>query len=157
MLTIKGEAGGTEKAALACDIIILTIFLWDQLWYGLNMLYLIIPLVAVGLYLVLFCLVPEEYCFTDESLRILHRFRKVVSIPYISVFNYESSVKDSFVNIGRSNKVKLYYELFGKKKAVLCRPRDVETFVEAIKKNCPEFHEVPDKNRSIEVFFDKNN
>ena len=156
MLTIKGEAGKTEKAALVCDMIILAVFLWDQIRYGLNMLFLIIPLAAIGLYLALFCVVPEEYCFSEDSLRIQHRFRKPVSIPYASVFNYEASAKDSFINIGRSNKVKLYYELRGKKRAALCRPRDVETFVETLIKKCPEFREEPGGKSSIEVFFDKN-
>lgn len=156
MLTIKGEAGNTEKAALACDVIIFAVFLWDQIRYGLNMLYLIIPLAAIGLYLAIFCIVPEEYCFGDDSLRIQHRFRKTFLIPYVSVFNYESSAKDSFINISHSNKVKLYYELCEKKKVVLCRPRDVETFVEMIIKKCPEFREESDNKKRIEIFFDKN-
>ncbi len=157
MQTIKGESGNTEKAALVCDIIMLSVFLWNQIRYGLNMLYLIIPLTLIGLYLFFFCIVPEEYCFDESSIKICHKFREAVEIPYQTVFNYEAAKKDSFINIGNSNKVKLYYQVDEKKKAVICRPRDVESFVNLLKSNCPEFHEDSDKKSRIEVFFDNNN
>lgn len=157
MQMIKGESGNTEKAALVCDIIMLAVFLWNQIRYGLNMLYLIIPLTLIGLYLFIFCVVPEEYRFDENSIKICHRFRKTVEISYQAVFNYEAAKKDSFINIGNSNKVKLYYQVDGKKKAVICRPRDVESFVDLVKTNCPEFNEDSDKKSRIEVFFENNN
>ena len=154
MLTFKGETGNFEKTALVCDIIMLVIFIWDQIRYGMNLFFLIIPLVVIGVYLIVFCMMPEEYCFSESVLMIQHRFRRAVLIPYESVFNYESSARDSFVNIGHNNKVKLYYQVDDKKKAVICRPRDVESFVEAVRMKCPEFCEELDKKSRIEVFFD---
>ena len=38
---IKGEAANTDKAALGCDMLVLAIIAWDQIRYGMNMLYLI--------------------------------------------------------------------------------------------------------------------
>lgn len=156
MQLIKGESGNTEKAAFVCDVIMLTVFMWIQIRYRMNMLYLIIPLILIGLYLFFFCIIPEEYCFTEDSIRIFHRFRKAVEIPYETVFNYEVTKNNSYINIGLNNKVKLYYQINKKKKALICRPRNVESFVDLVIKNCPEFHEDSDNKKRIEVFFDNN-
>ena len=156
MSKIKGESGFAEKVSFACDVFILAILLWDQIRYGLNMLYLIIPLIIIGAYLFFFCVIPEEYIFSNESLVINHIIRKPVKIMYDSVFNYEASKRDGFINIWQSNRVTLYYQKANSKMAVVCRPCDVETFVELIKTNCKEFQETIIGHSQIEVFFDDN-
>lgn len=152
-MTIRGEASGIDKGALVCDLIMLGILLWNQLRYGMNMLFLIIPLALIGVYLVLFGMVAETYCFTKNSLEIRHKFRKTVEIPYETVFNYESSTRDSFINITQRNLVKVYHTVGTKKKLAVCRPCDVESFVNALRTNCSEFHEEPRKSR-LDVFFE---
>ena len=155
-LTIQGEAGGLEKSALACDAFMLGILGWNQIRYGMDMLFLIIPLVLVGIYLLLFGVIAEAYYFINDSLEIRHRFRKTIAIPYDAVFQYEAQAHDSFINIAQSNKVKVYYAQGHKKSVVLCRPEDTELFVETLKWNCPEFHENPKEKSRLEVFFSSN-
>ncbi len=154
-IIIHGETGIAEKGALACDVFMLIIFLWNQLRYGMNMLYLIIPLVFIGLYLVLFYLKPEEYYFTNEAVEIHHKWRKTRFIPYDSVFNIDSSVHDSFINLLQNNWVKLYHLKNDKKALTICKPHDVETFVSIIKDRCPEFCEEDTEKSRLEVFFNK--
>ena len=155
MLTIKGRAGRLEKIALICDAVMLAVFAYDAIRYGMDMLFLILPLAAIGLYLAVACLCPEEYHFTGEALEIRRRPGKTTVIPYESVFNYEADIRDPFLNADRSDTVKLYYRAGGKK-AALCRPRDAGAFLEAVKTNCPEFQEDPDGQSSLEVFFDRD-
>lgn len=149
---IQGESSGLDKGALVCDGIMLAICLWNQLRYGMDMLFLIIPLVGIGAFLFVFGVMPETYHFTDHALEIVHKFRKTKYIPYETVFNYEASARDSFVNITQKNLVKVYYTEKGKKQLVLCRPCGVETFVDALKANCSEFHEEQKQSR-LDVFF----
>ena len=133
-LTIQGESGAGEWGALICDSIMLAIFLWNQLYYGLNMLFFILLLAAIAVYLVLFGILPELYNFDENALSISHRFRKEKQIPYESVFNYDASKRDGFVNILQSNNVKVYYYTAkGDKAVALCKPRDVDTFLEMLK------------------------
>ena len=106
-ITLPGESSLLDKGALTCDLVMLGIFLWNQIRYGMDMLFLIIPLVLLGIYLLLFCVYPEEYFFTDAGLEVHHKFRKMVVIPYDAVFNYEASSHDSFINILQNNKVKV--------------------------------------------------
>ena len=150
-----GESGGFDKGALACDVIMLAIFLWIQTVYQMDMLFLIIPLVLLGVYLVLFGVLPETYMFTEDSLEVQHKFQKTIRISYDSVFNYDESVKDSFINIFQSNRVKVYYMIGRKKKVILCTPKDVSSFVETLKWNCPEFYDNLKEKSSLEVFFKK--
>jgi len=151
--TLQGGYNGFDTGALVCDLVMLGICVWNHVCYGLNMLFLIIPLVLIAVYLILFCMLIEEYHFTEASLEIRHKIRRTVVIPYKSVFNYESSARDSFINIHQSNRVKVYYMRVGKKKVIHCMPRDVSTFVEILKWNCPEFHEDVIAKSKLEVFF----
>ena len=151
-LTIRGQASGTDKAALVCDVIMLAVFLWNQIRYGMDMLFLIIPLALIGMIIVVFGIIPERYCFTETSLEIAHRFRKKLNIPYDAVFNYEAAGRDSFINITQHNMVKVYYTAGGKKRVSVCRPCDVETFVDALKNNCVEFH--TERSSGLDVFFE---
>ena len=153
---LPGESSGLDKGALVCDLLMLGIFLWNQIRYGMDMLFLIIPLTLVGAYLLLFCVFAETYCFAETALEIQHRFRKTVAIPYDCVFNFEASAHDSFINILQSNKVKVYYTQGKGKKTIVCMPRDVETFVETLKWNCAEFHEDHKDVSKLEVFFNHN-
>ena len=152
-LVLAGEAGHAEKGALACDLIMLGIFVWNQIAYGIDMMFLIIPLALLAVYFVMFGLVAEEYRFAEAALEIQHRFRKTVVIPYDAVFNFEASARDSFINIVQSNKVKVYHAQGTQKKMTMCTPKDVATFVETLKWNCPEFHEEPQEKSKLEVFF----
>lgn len=156
LLTIHGETSSADKGALVCDLLMIGIFTWNQIRYGMNMLFFIVPLVLIGLWLASFALIPEIYHFTASALEITHKFRKAVKIPYEWVFNYEASVHDSFVNILHRNTVKIYYTEDGKKRMVLCRPRDAEAFVDALKANCPEFC-VEGSDSKLQVFFDYRN
>ena len=156
-LTLIGESSTFDKGAFICDVIMIGVFLWTQLFYQMNLLFLIIPLSLIGIYLVLFCVLPEKYHFEEDALEIHHKFRKTVKIVYASVFNYDSTVKDSFINIFQSNTVKVYYSVNTKKRVTLCTPKDVSTFVETLKWNCPEFREDSTKQNSLEVFFQKRN
>lgn len=152
-LTVLGRVGGVDQFALVCDVIMIGIFLWNQLYYKMNMLFLIIPLVLVGIYLVMFGMVVEQYCFLDCSLEIRHTFKKTVRISYASVFNYEATSRDFFINIFQSNKVKVYYQQGRHKKVALCLPTDVMTFVETLRWNCPEFHDDTKEESKLDVFF----
>lgn len=155
-LTLSGESSNIDKGALVCDLIMLGVFIWNQIFYEMDMLFLIIPLVLVGIYLVLFCIMTDEYCFTESSLEIRHRYRRTVLITYDSVFNFDASAHDSFINILQSNKVKVYYTESKKKRMILCRPKDVASFVEALKQNCPEFSEEKREKTKLDVFLNKN-
>lgn len=152
-ITLPGESSAADKGALACTIIMLGIFIWNQIVYGMDMLICIIPLALLAVYFVLFGLFAEEYCFAETALEIRHRFRKTVEIPYGAVFNLEASARDSFINIVQSNKVKVYHLQGKKRRMTLCTPRDVATFVETLKWNCPEFHEENQEKSKLEVFF----
>jgi len=153
MVTIRGESGKAEKGALICDGVMLAVFLWTHIRHGLDMLPLIVPLALIGIYLAMFGVIPETYCFTETALRITHRFRKDFEIPYDAVFNLEASAHDSFIRISYENKVKVYYMVGKKKRLVMCKPCDVDSFVEALKANCPEFHDDEQEESRLEVFF----
>ena len=150
---LPGEASGMDKSALICDLVMLGIFVWNQLRYGMNMLFAIIPLAVIGVYLLLFGVLPETYCFTQTALEIRHKVRRTQLIAYEEVFNYEASSKDTFININQHNVVKIYYMAGKKKRVVSCRPCDVETFVEILKANCPEF-DVPSQPSCLDVFLE---
>lgn len=154
LLTIRGEVNKSDLGALVCDVVMLAIFLWNQIRYGMNMLFLIIPLFCVGVFIVVFGIVPEQYRFGETSLEIVHRFRKDTKIPYETVFNYDALAHDSYLNILQGNTVKVYHTVGGKKKLTVCRPQDVESFTEVLKINCPEFHSKEKGQVSLEVFFD---
>ena len=120
------------------------------------MLFFIIPLALIGLWLVLFCIFPETYRFVEEELQITHKFKKTITVSYTSVFNFDSVSRDGFINLLRSNRVKVYYTQGKKRRVIICTPRDVEGFVETLKINCPEF-DLPEQNSSqLAVFFDNN-
>ena len=153
--TFSGESNSMDWIALICDLVMLGIFVWAQLWYHMNMLFLIIPLLLLGIYLISFCVFVEEYRFTEEALEIRHKMRKTVTVSYDSVFNYESGARDSFINIFQSNRVKIYHECKGKKSVTVCAPRDVASFVEVLRWNCPEFHDDSKEKSNLDVFFQK--
>lgn len=155
MEVFKGKPAGFEIFALVCDLIMLSVLILTHIRYGVNMLFLIIPLILIGIYLVLFCVIPEEYCFLDNTFEIRHRFRRTVMIPYDQVFNYEATASDSFINIGQSNKVKIYYQVNNKKSTLICRPKIVESFVDVLKLKCPIFN-IKNEN-SLNAFFDDTN
>ena len=154
-LSLQGETGGLEKGALVCDGIMLAIFLWNQLRYGMNMMFLIAPLTLIGVFLFAFGVTPETYCFTENGLEIIHKYRKTKRIGYDTVFNFEASARDSFINITNKNLVKVYYTAGRKKCLAVCRPCDVESFVEALKANCCELQDTA-KNSRLDVFFRHN-
>lgn len=154
-MIIPGEVGKAEVGAFACDVILLGIFLWNELCYGMRMYFLTIPLFLIGLYFVFFELFPERYCFTETSLKICRRFRKATVIPYDAFFNFEATEHDSFVNILRDNSVKVYYTVGKSKRATVCRPRNVSAFVEALIKYCPEFQAEEHADSRLKVFFEE--
>lgn len=154
-LVICSEAGKYEIGAFACDAALLAIFFWNELRYGMNMHFLTVPLFLIGVYFVVFQLIPERYCFTENALEIRHRFRKTVRIPYDAFFNFEASARDSFINILRDNSVKVYYTAGKSKRATVCRPRNVDGFVDALKTYCPEFQAEEHTDSRLEVFFEK--
>ena len=155
-LIIRGETVFAEKGALVCALFMLMLFLWNQFRYGMNMMIFIIPLTLMCLYLVIVCTVPEYYCFTESELEIRRRWGVIRRISYHSVFNLESSVHDSSINLLQGNKVKLYYLNNGRKTLSVCRPVDVETFTDILRERCAEFNEDTENNSRLEVFF-KNN
>lgn len=141
---------------LICDLVMLSIFLWDHFVYGLDLLFLIIPLALIGLWLIFFCIFPETYRFAEEELYIIRKFQKTVAISYASVFNFDAVSRDGFINLLRSNQVKVYYTQEKKRRAFICTPQDVEGFVETLKTNCPEF-DLPEQEESrLNVFFENN-
>lgn len=153
----QGEPSNIDKGALACDLVVVCIFAWNQIYYEMNMLFLIIPLLFLGMYLILFGMVAEKYHFTSTSLDIRHRFRKTVTIQYPDIFNYEATSKDMFINIAQSNRVKIYYMQANKKKVLICMPKDVASFVETLKWNCPEFYDDTKQKSKLDVFFKNDN
>ena len=133
----------------------LGMFLWNQIVYRMDMLFLIIPLTMIGLWL--FCgIFPETYRFAEEELQITHKFRKTIMVSYTSIFNYDAVSQDGFINLLRSNRVKVYYTQGKKRRVIACTPRDVEGFVEALKANCSEFDIPEHENSRLAVFFDSN-
>ena len=153
-LMLAGETNAADKGVLFCDLLMIGIFTWNQLRYGMDMLFLIIPLALIGVWIAVFALIPEDYRFAESDLEIIHKFQKTQKISYERVFNYDAKSRDSFINILRRNTVKVYYYTSKeKKRVVICHPRDVETFVEALRERCPEFHK-EEHNSSLQVFFD---
>lgn len=152
MTNIPGESSSLEKGALICDAIMLAVCLWNQIRYGMEMWFLIIPLVFIGVFLYVSGVLPEMYQYTENALVITKRFRKEKRIPYESVFNYEASSRDAFINISQRNLVKVYYTVGKKKRVEYCRPCDVESFVDALKMNCCEFCGEAKKSR-LDIFF----
>lgn len=151
----KGETGGMDKGALVCDLLMLAICLWNQVRYGMDMMFLIVPLALIAVYLVMYGCVPEEYCFAESALEIRHRFRKTVCIPYDAMFNFEASERDSFINISHSNRVKLYHTAGKSRRLTVCRPCDVGGFTDMLKRMCPEFCMDEGKTSRLEVFLKK--
>ena len=154
-LIIRGEVENFEIGAFACDVILLAIFLCNELCYGMHMPFLTIPLFLIGLYFLLFELIPEQYCFTDTALEIRHRFRKTTVIAYDAFFNFEATEHDSFINILRNNSVKVYYTVGKSRRATVCRPRNVSAFTDALKKYCPEFQAEEQTDSRLNIFFEK--
>ena len=143
-----------DKCALLCDCFMLAICIWNQFRYSMNMLFLIVPLTLIGIGLIIFGIVSEQYHFTETTLEITHRFRKKLVIPYASVFNYEALARDPFLFITQQNTVKVYYSVGNKKRMFMCRPKDAPTFVEVLRNNCVEFHADAQKKSKLDVFFE---
>ena len=154
---MQGEPGSTETCALVCDVLLLAMFLWNQLCYGMNMLLLIIMLLLIGVYLAIFGVIPEAYRFADRGLEIVHPLRKSVWIPYEAVFNFDATIHDSFINLLQGNKVKVYHIDGKTKKATVCRPRNAGAFVDVLKQKCPELHTDANANHRLETFFENEN
>lgn len=153
-LTMNGEAGRAEIGALVCDGLMLGMFLYNQFAYGLDMLFLIFPLFLIGLYLLVLCVFPEKYRFTETALEIQGAFSKTVRIPYESVFNLDARYRDGFVNLLQENKAKVYYTAGKSKRLTVCRPKNARVFAEELKKRCPEF-DVQGQKSNLEVFFNE--
>lgn len=151
-LIVKGEVSRIDIGALTCDLIFLGIFIYNQIFYNLNMWLLILILIVVGLYLAFFGVFPEKYHFTEKTLEIRHLFYKVASIPYEAIFNLDVKGKDNFINLLQDNKVKVYYTVKKTKKMIICKPQNVFVFENELKKRCPEFEE--DNKSRLKVFFE---
>ena len=156
-LILKGEASSSDKLALICDVLMLGILLWNQLYYRMDMLFLIIPLLLIAVYFVLFGITAESYRFMADRLEIVHPLRKTVRIPYDTVFNFDMTAHDSFINITQGNKIKLYHTVGKTKRLTICRPHDIITFADMLKQNCPEFHTEQPKTNRLDVFFENKN
>lgn len=145
-----GVAGSIDKVAFVCNTFVLVIFLYDQFFANMNMWMLIIPMALIEVYLLLFCLLPEDYCFTAESLEIHHRCRKTMIIPYSSIFDSDSERKDTSLNITKSNSVKVYYASGNKKRVKICRLKEVDLFVELLQEKCSVLKEEFESKTEIE-------
>lgn len=142
--------------ALICHLVLLAMFLWNQLVWGLNMLPLILILSAFALLTLLF-LLPQTMRFESDALVITRFAAKRVSVPYDAVFNCDATIKDSFLNAAFSNSVKIYYYTEkNKKSALLLRPERAELFVDELKRRCKEFWEETNKESAVDVFFRKD-
>ena len=153
-LIIKGEVGRAEIGALVCDVLLLGAFVYNQVFYGLDMWFLILPLLIIGVCLVVFEIIPERYHLTETSLEVWHLTKRIAHISYESVFNLEVIARDGFINLLQENKVKVYHNAGKSKKLTICKPSDVYTFTEELKKRCPEFDDNM-QNSKLEVFFKK--
>lgn len=133
-------SGGDIAVEVGCGLLIL-MFAYTWIRYGLNMLFIIVPLALCAAYLGMYTLTPQLYRFEADNLTILHRFSRTQHIPYDSVFNMEYKKHDNMMNVTSENAVKLYCEKPGnkRKRTVVCNPRDVDGFVSAVKQHCPEF------------------
>ena len=151
-LIMSGEIGRGELAAVACDALLLIVFLYNQIFYGLDMWFLILPLFGIGLYLTAFGILPEKYHFTETTLEVWQLSLKVATIPYEAVFNLEQKATDGFVNLLQENKVKVYYTAGKTKRLALCKPKDTDAFTKELKNRCPEFKEDGQKSK-LDVFF----
>ena len=153
-LTFRGDAGGVEIGALACDALLLAIFLWNQLRYGMDMLFLILPLFMIGVYLTIFGVIPETYRFSGSGLEIMRPLRKTACIPYDAVFNFDAAIHDNFINLLHENKVKVYHMDGRVKRVTVCKPKDAGSFVEILKLSCPELHTDTTSDHRLDVFFE---
>lgn len=152
-LMLAGETSFSDKGVFVCDLLLLGVFIWNQFIYKMDMILLIIPLLLIAIWIAVFALTPENYCFTDSSLEITHKFRKTLQISYENVFNYDASTRDKFLNILQKNEVKVYYyTATGNKRAVLCSPKNVGAFIEMLWEKCPEFYD--EEHNNLQVFFD---
>lgn len=154
-IIFHGTVGGMEKTGFVCNTFILLVFLYDQLFGNMDMWMLIIPAVLIEIYLILFCLYTEDYCFGKTALEIRHRLKKTTFICYDSIFDIDQERQDAFLNVTGSNSVKLYYTIGKKKMFKICRLREVERFVELIKANCSVFKEESLDNTKIEEGIDQ--
>ena len=142
--------------ALICHLVLLAMFLWNQLVWGLNMLPLILILSAFALLTLLF-LLPQTMRFESDALCITQFAAKKVRVPYDAVFNCDAKLKDSFLNAAYSSTVKVYYRNErNKKSALLLRPERAELFVDELKRRCKEFWEETNKESAVDVFFRKD-
>ncbi|MBR6530656.1 MAG: hypothetical protein IKT43_04500 [Clostridia bacterium] len=153
-VTLRSKASFSETFAFACSLFLFCMFLYNQLVYGMDMLLLIVFTGVLSAAIFLFCLLSEEYRFGEHALEVVCRFRKTQVILYADMFNYEADLRDSFLNLLQSDSVKVYYTKNGKKRFVLCRPREGLLFVEALKANCPEFFD-EDVASTIDVLFEE--
>ena len=153
-IKINGTTCRTDICAFTCDMLLLCVFLYNQIFYGMNMWFLILPLFLIGIYLAFSGFVPEKYFFTETSLEIRHGFYKVTDIPYEDVFNLEAKGKDNFINLLQENRVTVYYTAGKRKKASVCRPENIHVFEEELKKRCPVFNGNEQKSR-LSVFFNE--
>ncbi len=154
---IKGRIATSDILAFICDVVMLGLLLWIQFRHGLEMMFLIIPLLLIGLFFLFFPLTPEQYVFTNVSLEIVHRFRRREEIFYESVFNIESRKSNGLLDAFNSSAVMVYHNSKGKKRSTLCRPTDVDTFREAIYANCPVFHSGERTKSLLESFLEAQN
>lgn len=154
-IVISGKADNRDILVLACDHFILGVFLWDQLRYGMDMLFIIIPLAAIAVYLIWNVLEPEQYCFTDTKLEIRQSLRHPTIILYENVFNMDVTKHDDFVNISRDDTVKLYYTKGKRKTTIICRPTETDRFIELIRTNCSVFHLDTFPKSDLDILFSK--
>ncbi len=151
-INIRGKIRPTDLVAFYCDLFMLVLLIWTQIKYGLQLLFLILPLLSIGIYLALFCLIPESYAFEIDALMIRHPFRKQKAISYTAVFNYEYAVSERFSRIKGNAQGKVYYTANGKNKMAVCLPEDGNRFSEAIYCNCPVFQEENGEKSRLETF-----
>lgn len=152
LLIITAGIGYAETGALVCDVFLLCMFFYNQIFHGLNMWFVIVPLLIIGLYLTFFGIIPEKYHFTDNSIEVWQLGRKSAAVSYESVFDYEATVRDNFINLLQENKVKIYYTSGKTKKMTICKPHNVHIFVEELKKRCIQLSK-DTHDGNLKVFF----
>lgn len=145
----KGKSGLFEKIALICNSFLCVLFLYDTIFSEIRLLFVLIPIIIIEAYIIIFCILPDKYCFTNDHIEILHFLKKTIKIDYVDVFNMDAEIKDNFINITKNNEIRIYYTNKSKKRSIVFKTKESIKFVDAIKKYCPVFKETVESNTNL--------
>lgn len=148
--SVKGAVPISGIVGLCCTVTMIAVFLVIQTFYHDDMTFIVLPLIAIGLLIIYFCLIPFEYVFGPEQLEIRQKLHPTQKLSYDDVYYLESKSQDRFLNITTDNEIKVYYKKGRGRRLTICNPKDVDTFVSELKKHCAALHEQCEARTELE-------